>query len=136
MWGTTDSVMAPGPTENTGVNSGRPFEAGLGNAGTTVGVALKVLMSIFSAPMRSVPEPNAALARSIVRLLEVSVANGAAVPVPVQLTTKLAGTFASAFTASAMKSGGAEAKGLVKPSIHSGSPTAAGGSVSAPVLTT
>src|SRR5450631_52286 len=130
-------LMAPCPTENTGANSGRPcFGSAAATAGTIVGDALRVLMSILSAPMRIEPEPKAALARSMVRPLDVNVENGAAVPVPDQVTTKVAETVGSAFTAVALKSGGAEPKGLLKPSAHNGSPAAAAGSVSAPVFTT
>src|SRR5271154_7024817 len=129
------SLMAPGPTENTGMNSGRPFAAGAATAGTIVGEAGKVVMSMLSAPTRNWPEPKLALVRSMLKLVEVRGAKGAAVPVPVQLTTRLAGTVGSAFTAWARKSGGADPKGLVKPSTHDVSPAFKAGSVSAPVFT-
>src|ERR1700683_4836663 len=107
-----DSLMGPGPTLNGGMNSGRPdVGSGAATAGTMLGVALKVVTSMVSAPMRNCPEPNAALVRSIVKPVSVNVANGAAVPVPVQITAKVAATLGSASTLKAVKSGGALPKG-------------------------
>src|SRR5450432_2403648 len=105
------SLTAPAPTLNNGANSGRPFAAGTAAAGTMIGLAPKVVISTVSAPMRSCPEPNAALARSMLKPVEVSVAKGAAVPDPVQVTARVAGTLDSACTDCARKSGGAEPKG-------------------------
>ena len=77
-----------------------------------VGLALKVVISMVSAPMRSCPEPNAALARSMRQAVEVSVANGAAVPVPVQVTHQRGGNARFRVHAIApVKSGGAVPKG-------------------------
>src|SRR5271168_3952465 len=122
----TTPLRAPGPTLKRGLNSGRPLDAGAGAAGTIVsgGSALKVVMSILCAPMRISPAPKAGLVRSMLKPLSVSVANGAAVPRSVQLTTLVAETVCLALIDSAMKSGGAVPKGLVNPSIHNRSPGA------------
>jgi len=65
-----------------------------------------------------------ALLRSIVRPALVKVANGAVVPALVQSTCRRAGTDNSALMEDALKSGGAEPKGVVVPLIHNGPPTA------------
>src|SRR5258708_28911176 len=132
-----DPLLAPGPTLNRGVNSGRP-DVGSGAAapGMMLGVALRGLMSMLWAPMRNWPVPNAALVRSIVKPVAVSVANGAAVPVPVQVTASVAGNLGRASTLCARETRGAEAKGLTYPSIPKGTAAAALGRVHTPVLTT
>src|SRR5258708_12993622 len=107
-----DSLMAPAPTLKRGVNSGRPdVGSAAATPGTMLGVALKGLMSMLWAPMRNWPEPNAALLRAIVKPVAVSVANGAAVPVPVQVTAKVARTPAFARPLSATKSAPPDPKG-------------------------
>src|ERR1700685_1684171 len=109
-----------------GSNSGSPLDAGTAAAGTIVsgGIALKVVISRLCAPMRISPEPEGAVVTLIVKAVLVNAANGAAVPVPVQLTSMVAATACWAFKDSAMKSGGAVPKGLVKPSTHKRSPGA------------
>src|ERR1700743_1867773 len=109
--------MPPGPTENTGEKSGRPVVgSGAATAGTMVGLALKVVMSTVSAPIRSWAEPKAELVRSIDNPVAVSVAKGAVVPVPVQFTTSVAGTVDSALTDCARKTGGGGPNGLLNTS--------------------
>src|ERR1700722_4252970 len=55
--------------------------------------------------------------------LSVNVANGESVPAVVQSTINWAGTDGSVLMVNALKSGGAEPKGVMKPLIHSGPPT-------------
>ena len=66
----------------------------------------------------------------------VEVANGAVVPALVQSTCRRAGTDASVLMVNALKSGGAEPKGVVMPPIHSGWPAAGVPVVTAPLVST
>src|SRR5580704_13459529 len=102
------------PMANRGRNtSGSPAVAGGAGVavGTICGDAGRVLRSTLSEPIRITPETKLALARSMVKPVSVSVANGVIVPAVVQLTISWAGTDSSVLMANALKSGGAEPNG-------------------------
>src|ERR1700689_3534496 len=114
------------PRENKGKNpSGRPAVAGGAGVGvgTICGDAGRDFRSMISEPMRITPALKFVLARSIDKPLSVNVANGVSVPAVVQSTINWAGTDGSVLMVNALKSGGAEPKGVMKPLIHSGPPT-------------
>src|SRR5450631_354614 len=125
--------------------------------GMICGEAGSVVMSILSGPIRITPELKLALLKSMLIPLALNAENGVLVPGLVQYTRMLAGmqsklpwphdrgvgevavapavcTLNSSLTVDAVKSGGAEANGANRPSLHSGSPTVISGTVSEPVL--